>query len=463
MARTTNQIETALVSSINAVDPDIDAEKGPINDTCVVPQAQVLRDAELITDDLALRYSLQYVRTNRPDIIALYAYNHGLRRGEGKPSRTYILFIFTALPTTDFYAPQGTVVKSRDGTISFQTTEDVFVEANAFPGYYNEAEGRYEVRAYVESIGVGQRYQISSGRLTQLDQDIDDVTSVEQPVASSPSIASESNIALGERQQTKFLGLALGTPAGVESVIRDYNTTDILDVTVVFSTDIDLFKRPVSSPSFDIYIVGYDTQEQNDQFLGDGVTQEYVLSRQPVSYINAVTIDGVTVTASLVKDDTTATSRSVRAQDKVVLPYVPAANATISVSYTYDYLLNDVSNFITSSNRNLWRTDMLLRQGKAVGVDIAIEIQAMASFDTSRIESLTEAAVSNYINRNKMGLIYYPTDMRLSINGVVAGMSSIAVTKFQRIDQQGVLDVDVIETLRNEYLAVNNLSITVLA
>jgi len=142
---------------------------------------------------------------------------------------------------------------------------------------------------------------------------------------------------------------------------------------------------------------------------------------------------------------------------------VPAANATISVSFTYDYLLNDVSNFITSSNRNLWRTDMLLRQGKAVGVDIAIEIQAMASFDTSRIESLTEAAVSNYINRNKMGLIYYPTDMRLSINGVVAGMSSIAVTKFQRIDQQGVLDVDVIETLRNEYLAVNNLSITVLA
>lgn len=467
MARTPLQIEDAMIASTQTIDPGIDATKGPHRAAFIQPQAQQLSQTEQLIDDMSLRYSLRYILARNPAIMDLYAANHSLLRGEGSPSRTPLVFFTVVVPAAGGYVfiPAGTVATSRDGTISFQTELDLTIPASAFPIYFNSDNRRYEFTVWAKSIGVGPQFEIAAGRLTVLQTPIDGISGVAQPLRSSPSSQVESNLQLGQRQQSAFVGTAIGTPAGIESAIRNFDPTNILDVGVVYSTEYGLFRRPLRRPGFDIWIVGAVQDTWTETFRAAGGELSFRLSKQPVLNLNTIVINGQQTTAVLVRDTLPATQNSVRANDSILLQSPAEPGSTIQVSYTYNKLLNDISDYILRANPNqrYWKADILIRGANVVPVSVNLDIQALSSIDTQSIISTVQQATTTYINKNLLNVTYFPSELAQAINGTTAGISSVRVVGFTRLDQGGVLPVDVVETNRTEYafITLGNLTINV--
>lgn len=463
MARTPVQIEEAMIASIGNIDPGIDARKGPHRGAFIQPQANVLSQTEQVLDDCALRYSLRYVMARNPAIMDLYAANHGLAKGQGSPSRTQLVFYTFSVPSQGGYVfiPAGSVVTTRDATVSFQTTEDLTVDASAFSLYYNNITRRYEFSVWAASIGIGPEFEISAGRLTTMQSTIEGIVGVSQPLPTGPSRQIESNLQLGQRQQSKFVGTAIGTSAGIESLVRDFDPSNILDVGVVYSTEYDLFRRPLRNPGFDVYIVGSVMETTTDTFRSSGGETTFLLTKQPVSSISTCLVNGVAVVATLLRDTQPATQGSVRANDRLLLQAPTDSGSTVQVSYTYNKLLSDISSYVTQANQRYWRCDILIRAANPVALRIVVDIQAMSTSDPQSAISSAQLAANTYINLNRLGTLYTPTALVQAINGTTVGVSNVRIKMFQRIDQLGTLDVDVVETNRTEYAFLSPTDLTI--
>ena len=463
MARTPVQVEDAMIASTQIIDPGIDATKGPHRGAFIQPQAQIISQTEQLVDDLSLRYSLRYVQTRNPAVMDLYAFNHGLAAGLGSPSKTTLYFYTFTVPEPGGYVfiPSGTVVATADATVSFQTTTDLTVAANAFPLYYNNTTRRYEFPVAAASIGVGPEFEIAARRLVTLQTSLAGIVGVVQPFRSSPSAQIEQAAQLAQRQQTKFTGLSLGTSAGLESTVRNFDTSNILDVSVVYSTEYDLFRRPLNRPGFDVYVVGNVSDTATETFRSAGGELKFYLSKTPVQNLNSVVINGTAVTAQLVRDNLPATGNSVRALDYLLLQAPTDPGSTIQVSYTYNRLLTDISDFITKSNQRYWRADILIRAGRQVPMAITVDASALSTVDTLSLISSIQLATFTYTNRNLLGLTLFPDGLRQAINSTVAGLSASKITLFTRLDQGGVLPVDVQEMNKTEYPFVSPGDLTI--
>lgn len=453
MARTPVQVEDAMIASTQIIDPGIDATKGPHRGAFIQPQAQVISQTEQLVDDLSLRYSLRYVMTRNPAVMDLYAFNHGLAAGLGSPSTTVLYFYTFTVPEAGGYVfiPSGTVVSTVDSTVSFQTTTDLTIPADSFPLYYNSTSRRYEFPVPSASIGVGPEFEIAARRLVNLQTSLAGIVGVFQPFRSSPSAQVEQAAQLGQRQQAKFTGLSLGTPAGLESTVRNFDTSNILDVSVVYSTEFDLFRRPLNRPGFDIYVVGNVSDTMTETFRSAGGELKFYLSKRPVQNLNSVIVNGTAVTAQLVRDNKPATADSVRALDYLLLQAPTDPGSTIQVSYTYNRLLTDISTFLEKANQRYWQADILVRAGRQVPMAITIDASALSTVDTLSLISSIQLATFTYVNRNLLGLTLFPEGLRQAINSTVAGLSSSRVSLFTRLDQGGVLPVDVQEMNKTEY------------
>lgn len=463
MARSQIQIEESLIQSIQTNDPGMDAQKGPLRGAFVQPQAKELAALEQVADDLSLRYSLQYVTSENPGILNLYAFNHGLRQGDGSPAPAQVVMYAHTLPPTgtNIFIPQGTTITTQDRTVAFQTIQDVVVSRSEMAALFNVDRRRYEITVNATSVGIGPEYELSAGRLRFLGSTIEYIDGVAQLVATGDSSPRETTTALGQRQQAKFVGLALGSAAGVESTVRDFAPAAIKDVSLVYSTELSLFRRPTRRPAYDVYIVGQDFQTQTDTFVAQAGDTEFLLTKQPVASIGNVLVNGVTVTGVLIKDNLPASSASSASTDKLGLSAPATAGDEVVVSYTYDQLTVDTQTYIDQANQGLWESDILIRQANAVPLDIEIEIEVLASFDSSRIQRLALQAVFGNINLQRLGLVYSPTATKQAINQTVAGLSNISVTKYQRQDAGGIIPVDTIETLKTEYAVTTTDSVLI--
>ncbi len=454
-----------MIASTANIDPGIDAMKGPHRAGFIQPQANVISQTEQVIDDLALRYSLRYVMARNPAIMPLYAANHGIAKGQGSPSRTPLVFYTFNVPAPGGYIfiPSGTVATTQDATVSFQTIEDITVDSSAFPLYYNNTTQRYEFSVWSASIGIGPEFEIAAGRVRTLQSQIEGIVGVTQPFRTGPSQQMESNLQLGQRQQSKFVGTALGTTAGIESAVRDFDPANILDVSIIYSTEFELFKRPLRRPGFDIVVVGSVMETATESFRSAGGETTFRLSHAPVSSISTCLVNGTQVVGTLVKDTKPSTQGSTQAQDLLLLQAPTDSGSTVQVSYTYNKLLTDISTFLTQANQRNWRSDMLVRAAKPVAFRISLDIQALSTTDPQSTISNAQLATNTYINLNRLGTFYTPTALVQAILGTTIGVSNARVRMFQRIDQLGTLDVDSIETSRVEYgyISPTDLSINV--
>ena len=462
VARSKKQIEQAIAAEMEAINPSLDTVKGPVPDIFIRPQASQLRKVELDIDDLNKRYSLQYTRTRNTASLELYGANHGLRKSPGRPARGYVYFyLFSRIePGQRVTIPAGTVVSTTDTSISYQTTREAIIVGESIDSYYNATKRRYEIRVPVASLGVGEVFDIPAGRIRTLQSTITSIDGVENREAIRGSQEAESNETFGDNIRAKFNGTALGSGNGLQQLVRNYDPTRISDVHLVFSTDYQLFRRRTRRAAWDVYLIGEDAQETSETFVGNGTKSQFVMSSQPVSAVTGVLVNGISVPYSFVRDATDQTKSSAWASDKIVLAAAPGSNSLVEVTYNYDKLITDTQAYIESLQNDLYDAEILVRKAIPVDMKVTVSIQVLSTFDKAQAVSDTVAIVQDYADLDVYVDLLTPEELRERIQQEVAGISSVKILEFTRLDS-GTVPVEPIEFLANEYSVISSTNITI--
>lgn len=462
MARTKKQIEQSFATAIEDINPSVDTVKGPIPDIFITPQALQIRETEQRIDDLSRRYSLDYTMTQNTQALALYGINHGLRKSPGKSASGYAYFFtFTRLRSgNNISIPAGTIVSTADSRIAYQTTKSAVIIGSSIDSYYNATKRRYEVRAPVASLGIGSEFDIPAGRLRSLQSNILGLDGVENRAPIRGSVSEQSNEAFGSLIRSKFNGTALGSGDGLRQIIQNFDSARITDVSIVFSSDYKLFKRRTRRAAWDIYLIGEDEESSSDTFTGDGFTNSFVLSKQPVFSVSSVLVNGSAVAYSFEKDTSYQTGESYIAKDKVVLPFALAASSTLTVEYNYDVLIRDTQEYLSKVQVDLYEADSLVRRARQVPLKISISIQVLSTFDEAQAISDALAIIQDFGNPGSYTDILYPEALRGRLASEIGGVSKVQVTGFSKRDT-GSLPIDALEFETNEYPVISDADITI--
>jgi len=462
MARTLRQIELSLADSIENQDPSIDTVKGPVFDIYIRPQSAQLRALELLFDDLSRRYSLDYVLSQNEQVLQLYGANHGLRRSLGRAARGSVTFFTYSAPGPDeiVVIPAGTVVTTTDTTISFRTLRDAFILGSSLGAYYNAANRRYEVRVPVEALGAGQLFEVPQNRIIRIQSTVRGIDGVINRERISGSTEFESTTRFGARIRSKFNGLALGSGDGLKQLIEQFDTSSIDDVQMIFSTDIENFRRRTRRSAWDIYIIGSVTETAEVTYIGNAVQRTFPLTLPPVIAVQNVRVSGAPVGFTFLPDTTFQYRSSTQANDRIELDIIPGLNETVTITYTYDKLIRDTQAYTDRIGVQLYRADTLVRKGIPVPIRVKVLVQVLSSFDETEAAGAAFASVSNFCNRNEFVSILFASDLRSQLSSDVAGVSNITVLEFTR-DLTGTIPVETIEFRPYEFPETSDALITI--
>lgn len=462
MARTLRQIELALADSIEGQDSSVDTVKGPVFDIFIRPISAQLRATELQYDDLSRRFSLDYVLTQNQSVLQLYGANHGLRRAGGKAAGGYVLFYTYAAPGPDsiVVVPSGTVVSTTDTTISFRTTRDAFILGSSLGAFFNAAERRYEVRVPVTALGSGQLFEVPPNRILKIQSSVRGIDGVINKERISGSTEQEPASKFGKRIRSKFNGLGLGSGSGLEQLIRQFSPSSILDVKIIYSTDLEHFRRPTRRASMDVYLIGSVSDTAEATFIGNASTRTFVLPQSPVLGVSSVRVGNTSVGFTFIPDEAFSSRKSTRSQDKVELSVIPGLNETVTVTYTYDKLTRDVQAYVDRLGVQLYRTDILVRKAIPVPVRASFSFELLSSFDETEAASAALDAVISFVNKEEFVSTLSASSARDYLSAEVAGASKVKVVEFTR-DLSGTLPVETIEFYPYEYPETNASLVTV--
>ncbi len=464
MARNKRSIEKALTDDILAISPDVDVYKGPILDLFIRPQAAQIRLTETQVDDLSKRYSLDYIRTQKTEALLLYGANHGVRKSPGRPARGSVHFYtYSRLRAGEVLViPAGTVVTTSDTTIAYQTTREVIINGETIESYYSATRRRYEVQAPVESLGTGEVFDIPAFRIRNIQGSIAGVDGVENRVKIQGGTAAESNESYGRKILMKFNGTALGSGDGLRQLIQNYDSSRILDTKLVFSSDYTLFRRRTRRAAWDVYLIGEDEESVVDNFTGDGVRNEFVLTYQPTLSVSDVKVNGVSVQFSYKPDTTDQTKQSSSSRDSIILPAAPSSGMPVQITYSYDKLIQDVQDYVDQIQINLYEADTLIRKAIPIYLRVKVTVQILSSYDESSTESDVRDVISEFANITNYVDILYPEKLRDSISSEVGGISKVTIVEFTRRDY-GTMPIEAVEFAGNEYpvLLADDVTVTV--
>lgn len=462
MARTLRQIELSLSDSIESQDPGVDTVKGPVFDIYIRPQAAQIRALELLYDDLSRRYSLDYVLTQNEQVLQLYGANHGLRRSLGRAARGWVTFFAYQAPGPDeiIVVPAGTVVSTSDPTIAFRTLRDAFILGSSLGAFFNASARRYEVRVPVEALGSGQLFEVPPNRITQIQSSVQGVDGVINRSRIEGSAEFESMSRFGSRTRSKFNGLALGSGHGLLQQIENFNTSSIDDVAMIFSTDIEHFRRRTRRSAWDVYIIGSVSEEAEITYIGNAVQRTFSLPLAPVLSVNSVRVGSSTVGFTFLPDTSFQSRSSTQSNDRVELDSIPSLNETVTISYTYDRLIRDTQSYVDRIGTQLYRSDILIRKAIPVLMRTKVSIQVLSSFDETDAASSAFASVSDFINKNQFVSVLSASDLISRLSADVAGVSNIDVLEFTR-DLTGTIPVETVEFKPYEYPETTDALITI--
>jgi len=462
MARTLRQIEQSLADSIENQDPSIDTLKGPIFDLFIRPQAAQLRAVELLYDDLSRRFSLDYVLSQNVEVLQLYGANHGLRRSQGRAARGNVTFFTFSPPSSDevLVIPAGTVVSTSDPSISFRTLRDAFILGSSLGSFFNASTRRYEVRAPVEALGAGSLFEVPPNRISRIQTNVEGIDGVVNRERISGSTEFESISRFGARIRAKFNGLALGSGDGLSQLIRQFDTSSINDVQMIFSSDTDNFRRRTRRSSWDIYLIGSTTETAEVTYVGNASQRTFSLPLAPVVEVISTRIGNVSTGFRFLPDTTFQYRSSTQANDRVELDVIPGVNESVTITYVYDKLVRDTQDYVNRIGVELYRSDILIRKAIPIPIRVRVLIQILSSFDETDATAAAFSTISSFVNREEFVGILFANDLRSRLSSDVAGVSNISILEFTR-DLTGTIPVETIEFRPFEYPQTSDSLITV--
>jgi hypothetical protein len=462
-SRTADEVKTDMGKVIASIDPSIEVEYGPINDAVLLPVSGEISKIEGEADRLSQLYSTEFIKIATDTEVNGYVTNFALATGSGSNSTGYAIFItFSKVPNgVSIIIPQGTLVSNADNTLVYQTTEERTMIGDNSSSYYNAAEGWYQISVPIQAIQPGTAYNLPMYRITKIMTPIQGIDAVQNVVKLKGGTDAEDTTKKFERVESAFQGLNLGSINGVIKIVQDYSPENITGVAIVRSSERDLFKRFTDKLALDVYVNGFLDTNTTVEYKAEQKTNNFIIAKQPVTSIDNVLVNGIVATNYQLEKDTGIYRDSTSAEDKLVLENSVEINDVVTIGYTYNSLLENITNDIFGVNEdNLFDMDILVREmiREKITLSCYIVISSSATEDVVIADVIDKlyALIENNIN----GYTYTPETIRQTLISEVTGLSDLIWDKFT-LTATGKLNVEVISLDKNSVGIVDQTALLV--
>lgn len=471
-SKTKEQIAQDLITEIQTNVPDADTTIGTVlRDVSVDPVAATLELAYTEQDTIRYSNSINYISSQTDDQVDNLAANWGLVRLAATYSYGTITFRSITQPSTsirigNIVGTGGVIVstqKNTDGSYySYQTTSTVYLEPTT---PYNPSTGYYEVTAPIVSISSGLASNVSSGSIIVFSglTGVDSITNILPTLGGSDT---ESNTTLGNRIIMASQARLLGTAPGYETLVS--SITGVTDVAVVTSNDAEVLRNATGN-EIDIVIVGdsITTGTQVEVFNNvSGLT--IYLDSLPITSVNSIA--GMTngfvsgVDFQFAPDTSSDYYNTNQSYDKIVWlngGAKPFNGENYTISYSYNKLIGDVQAELDLTTNKLIASDVLVRQGTEVIIDISLTATIYSGTSKDYAQSQIVTALTTYIESLSLGSIIEQADLVFSLKTTLSFIDNIVIpfTKLcRRSVGTGTTDI---QLKKLEYPIVDNNSFTI--
>ena len=450
MSRTEAEIQTSISATITDLEPSVDVKKGPIRTLFVLPTAKEVAVIESEQDRLGSLFSLNFPEVaTEGEIEALKVFGVGFNVGSrARGPQTF--FRFSRPKTEDVIdLPIGSLVGTSDGLKVFQIVESQKIKGENADAFFNANKRRYEFPAVIEAESVGDDFNSPPFRITRVLTQIDGIDGTENQGAISGGAGRESARKYAERVLARVVGPTGGIGA-LESYAREFDPSNVKDVILVFSSDSKNFKRTVSRPAVDVFIIGEVISRGEQTYRAVGLEKEILLASPPIRSVSQVTINGGDLSASeysLYKDTSLQLGSSTRSLDKIVLENALSSGDIVVITYSYNKLLMDIQDDLLLSGEKPFGTDVLFREARELVVLISVELVMLSAFDTVSARQDTSTLVRQFVESEKFSQILLPEDLYRKLSSEIPGVLTVILKKFTP-EVLSVLDVETVEIPR---------------
>lgn len=449
MARTEDEIRQSLIESLRAVDQSVDVAKGPVYNFLLKPVPVELQKTEADVERLVILTTQQLGRVATQEEVEALATSFSIRLGGGRASRSSGQVFFTnRRPTEDIVINRGELVGTTDQRYTYFVSEQGTLPAATADNFFNAATRRYELVLRCEATAVGPDFDLPPGRITRLLTSItgiDGTINITQYTGGQEAEALEESV---DRIRAKLAGLDPETGGGLKSDIRNYDSENVTDVSLVYPKDRTLFRRLTNRPAIDAYVLGNVIETVQQTYTATGGETDIQLENVPAVTLNSVTVNGTDVTATLIQDETRQTGYSARATDYVLMPTGLTASDVVILNYDYDALIADMQTDLFEQERP-FDTDVLARQAREVGIEIVVDATILPSGDEARTFTQIEAKLFEKVETEFFQDVLLPEVLREQIQDEVAGLNTLRFVRFRRTSGS-LLDVESITLAKNE-------------
>lgn len=334
-----------------------------------------------------------------------------LTRIEGQYAQGYCRFYSNAYNTLT--VPQGTQILSRTSPVlTFITEHDI----TNVPPKYDETVGLYYVSSPIKCTEIGTKGNLQPHRVDKLSTPISNIVAVDNVLSVIGGLNEETNTSLVNRIKIKKAGRNVPTLLGYKNLIL--GSGFILDAYIA-TLQSGLVTRPDSN-AVDAFVVTTQRIASARQIITEPIAyylnqSRYVegqqdvfppattsgtiqlnLTKQPVIRIVSVSIASVVQSPSsysLIKD-TGVRSRSTRAFDK--LQITVSGSDTIQIDYEYDASIRDVQNLVDKDENKVINSDVLVRLGEEIQLDLDIAIEVYADYSASTVQANIESDLQKF-------------------------------------------------------------------
>lgn len=470
--RTSDELIQQAINYITAWRPDVDTSVGTlVKDIVVDVPATILGLAYQDLQQIQKASSINYVDELTDSQVEDLAANYNLTRKQGSYATGIVTFIKYSRPDTPITvgASDGTggvavsTLKNDNGvSYSFTTVETKqFTPENA-DSLYNPEKERYELNITIQADGIGTGFNVAANAI-KVFSGIDGIDDIINYNACQGGLDIETNAQLAERIKTAAQARLLGTIPGYKTLVDSFE--QVVDSSIVDTTMADYIRNTYGN-EIDVIVIGTQVQAYTATAnISDGLT--YVLPAQPVISINSIT-DGQTTYVEgtdykFVKDTISDYRYSAKAQDKIYwLQGGRQPSGDYTIQYSANKLIIDLQQTLDSEENHLLGSDVLVREGIEIPVQMALEVNTYSGTNPTSTEIQIKNVIQQYVNNLKLGEKLEQSDivyeLRTQLEAIIDNIT-LPFTTFNLKNVSG--SVNVLTCSRYEYFRIDTADITV--
>jgi len=369
-----------------------------------------------------------------------------MRKGPTKATGVVTFYSFNS-PASPVTISQGTQLFSKVSTgysaQQFITTQDVILSVLNF----NADTGRYEINCNIRAVVAGTSANVPPGAISAMMNPIAGVDGVYNYNAITNGSDFEPISQFRARLKSTLLGNNIGTINGYYNTL--IQNQDVVDASIsALGTGTITLTRNTPG-AVDAYIRGLvSTQDVETYVVPITTPRELIVSKQPIDILakdtfnltGSVTGELVYGTHYTIITDTSNLAGSINASDKFVFTSSVVVGETITITYSYNSLIETLQNYMENDSRKVLGADLLVRSAKPRKINIECTIRVLSGYTASTVATAVSNALATALNTYTIGEEVQQSDLlAVIVNTTGVDDVNIPLTTFQEDSSTGSL------------------------